>query len=150
LVGDLMATDEWSPQGPVSELSALECWALLDGTTLGRLGVSVGDQPEIFPVDYHADGSTVLFRTAEGTKLHELLENHSVVFEVDSRDGDSAWSVTLKGTAEVLRALVDIDDADRRPLPEWHPTKPFVYVRIVPSTISGRRLSRHFRAEIAV
>lgn len=141
-------TDEWSPQGPVTELSAAECWALLDGTSLGRLGVSVDDQPEIFPVDYHADGSSVLFRTAEGTKLHGLLKNHSVVFEADSRIGDAAWSVTVKGTAEVLSSFDEIDHADRRPLPEWQPTKPFVYVRIVPTTITGRRLSRHLRTEI--
>ncbi|MES2170037.1 MAG: pyridoxamine 5'-phosphate oxidase family protein [Actinomycetota bacterium] len=144
-----MSTDEWSPQGPVAELSDTECWALLDGTSLGRLGVSVDSQPEIFPVDYHADGSTVLFRTASGTKLHELLKNDSVVFEVDSRVGDAAWSVTVKGRAIVLTTPDDIDAADRRPLPEWHPTKPFVYVTIVPSTISGRRLNRHVTAEIA-
>ncbi len=142
-------TDEWSPQGPVTELSVEQCWALINGASLGRLGVSVGDRPEIFPVDYHADGSSVLFRTAEGTKLHELVDNHFVAFEVDSRIGDSAWSVTVKGSAEVLSSFDDIDRSDRRPLPEWSPTKPFVYVRIVPTTITGRRLSRHLRAEIA-
>ncbi len=139
--------DEWSPQGPVTELSDEQSWSLLDGGTFGRLGVSLNDQPEIFPVDYAADGATVLFRTAEGTKLHELLANASVVFEADARTADSAWSVTVKGTAHVLSDPTDIDRADRAPLPDWHPTKPFVYVRIEPSRIRGRRYQRRLAAE---
>ncbi len=139
--------DEWSPQGPVTELSDEESWLLLDGSSFGRLGVSLDDQPEIFPVDYAADGASILFRTAAGTKLHELIANGSVVFEVDSRTDGSAWSVTVKGRAHVLESPAEIEVADQESLPDWHPTKPFVYVRIMPSQIRGRRYQRRFTTE---
>jgi nitroimidazol reductase NimA-like FMN-containing flavoprotein (pyridoxamine 5'-phosphate oxidase superfamily) len=134
--------DEWSPQGPVTELSDEQSWLLLDGSSFGRLGVSLDNQPEIFPVDYAADGTSILFRTADGTKLRELIANGSVVFEADDRTADSAWSVTVKGQAHVLDRIEDIEAADQQVLPDWHPTRPFVYVRIVPSGIRGRQYKR--------
>jgi hypothetical protein len=138
----LNSVDEWSPQGPVTELSDAESWLLLDGSTFGRLGVSLDDQPEIFPVNYAADGTSILFRTAEGTKLHELLANGSVVFEADAQDADGAWSVTVKGRARVLESTADLEIADQQELPDWHPTRPFVYVRITASGIRGRQYPR--------
>src|SRR3978361_691628 len=126
----LNSVDEWSPQGPVTELSDEESWFLLDGATFGRLGVRLDTQPEIFPVDYAADGSSILFRTAEGTKLHELLANSSVIFEADAQSAEEAWSVTVKGQAHVLESLAELEIADQQELPDWHPTRPFVYVRI--------------------
>jgi nitroimidazol reductase NimA-like FMN-containing flavoprotein (pyridoxamine 5'-phosphate oxidase superfamily) len=138
----LNSVDEWSPQGPVTELSDEQCWLLLGGLSFGRLGVSLDNQPEIFPVDYAADGTSILFRTAEGTKLRELVVNGSVVFEADAQTADSAWSVTVKGRARVLDGIADIELADQQVLPDWHPTRPFVYVRIVPSEIRGRQYRR--------
>jgi nitroimidazol reductase NimA-like FMN-containing flavoprotein (pyridoxamine 5'-phosphate oxidase superfamily) len=136
------SVDEWSPQGPVTELSGEQCWLRLDGSSFGRLGVSLDNQPEIFPVDYAADGTSILFRTADGTKLRELVANSSVVFEADAQTADSAWSVTVKGRARVLDGIADIELADQQVLPDWHPTRPFVYVRIVPSEIRGRQFKR--------
>ncbi|MDQ1527013.1 MAG: uncharacterized protein QOG18_1626 [Microbacteriaceae bacterium] len=136
------SVDEWSPQGPVTELSGEQCWLRLDGSSFGRLGVSLDNQPEIFPVDYAADGTSILFRTADGTKLRELVANSSVVFEADAQTADSAWSVTVKGRARVLDGIADIELADQQELPDWHPTRPFLYVRIVPSEIRGRQFKR--------
>ncbi|MCU1403501.1 MAG: pyridoxamine 5-phosphate oxidase [Microbacteriaceae bacterium] len=136
------SVDEWSPQGPVTELSDEQCWLRLDGFSFGRLGVSLDNQPEIFPVDYAADGASILFRTADGTKLRELVANSSVVFEADAQTADSAWSVTVKGRAHVLDLIEEIEVADQQVLPDWHPTRPFVYVRIVPSEIHGRQFRR--------
>ena len=96
----MMNTDDFTAQsgeGAVSVLSEADCWQLLDGTSFGRLAVSVGDQPEIFPVNYFADGRTVLFRTAEGTKLLELTINSLVAFETDHYSDTDAWSVVVKG-----------------------------------------------------
>jgi nitroimidazol reductase NimA-like FMN-containing flavoprotein (pyridoxamine 5'-phosphate oxidase superfamily) len=134
--------DEWSPQGPVTELSDAAAWDLLDSASFGRLGVSLDNLPEIFPVNYHADGASILFRTAKGTKLHELIENSHVVFEVDAQQPGDAWSVTAKGTAAVLDDPAAVEDADQRPLPDWIPTAAFVYVAITVNSIRGRRFSR--------
>lgn len=86
-----------------------------------------------------ANGRSILFRTAEGTKLHELLANASVVFEADERGADAAWSVVVKGAARALETAAELEEADQQELPDWHPTRPFVYVRITPSSIRGRR-----------
>ncbi|MDQ1606352.1 MAG: uncharacterized protein QOJ18_719, partial [Microbacteriaceae bacterium] len=63
-------------------------------------------------------------------------------FEADAQTADSAWSVTVKGRAHVLDLIEEIEVADQQVLPDWHPTRPFVYVRIVPSEIHGRQFRR--------
>jgi nitroimidazol reductase NimA-like FMN-containing flavoprotein (pyridoxamine 5'-phosphate oxidase superfamily) len=131
-----------SPRGPVDDLSEAEAWALLDGATFGRLAVSVADQPEIFPVNFFADGRSILFRTAEGTKLLELTINSAVAFESDSHTEEEAWSVVVKGHATALERQEEIFAADQLPLTPWIPTLKYVYVRITPTEISGRRFVR--------
>jgi len=144
---NLYSFDEWSPQGPVTELSDDAAWDLLNTSSFGRLGLSLNNLPEIFPVDYHADGTSILFRTAKGTKLHELVENSRIVFEVDAHEAGDAWSVTAKGAAAVLDEPDDIEEADQRPLPDWIPTAAFVYVKVTVDFIRGRRFTRKVKIE---
>lgn len=70
----------------VTILSDHECWELMAGVSLGRLVTSVDGQPEIFPVNYVVQHRTVLFRTAEGTKLVSTAINNQVLFEVDDHN----------------------------------------------------------------
>ncbi|MDQ1576134.1 MAG: uncharacterized protein QOH55_1284 [Microbacteriaceae bacterium] len=139
--------DEWSPQGPVTELSDAVSWELLNGASFGRLGVSVNDQPEIFPVNYYADGTSILFRTAAGTKLHELLANRTVVFEADAQTENGAWSVIAKGSADVLVDEAEVNRAERSPLPSWIPVLEYVFVRITVTELRGRRFQHQLRPE---
>ena len=90
-----------------------ECWDLLGGMTLGRLVTSVDGQPEIFPVNYAVQRRTVLFRTAEGTKLVSTAINHRVLFEVDDHNVAEGWSVIIKGAARSLRTDEEIEEAER-------------------------------------
>lgn len=131
--------DEWSPQGPVEELSESSCWALLEPASFGRLAVSVDGQPQIFPVDFYASNPNILFRSAEGTKLRSLAANSRIAFEVDESDGLETWSVVVTGIARLVTDAAEIAVADRAPLPSWIPTAPYVYVRISPTSIRGRR-----------
>ncbi len=123
-------------------LSEDECWNLLSRNVLGRLGVIVSGKPDMFPVNYVTDGPHVLFRTAPGTKLAALTENPDVAFEVDEYDDDSAASVVLKGTAKRLDLQREIDAAEELPLASWLPTLKYRWVRIFPTSISGRRFER--------
>ena len=59
----------------VTVLSEDECWSLLSSMTLGRFVTCLGGQPEIFPVNFVTERPTVLFRTAEGTKLSGAVMN---------------------------------------------------------------------------
>ena len=54
---------------PVTVLSDDESWDLIAAVHLGRLVTVVDGRPEIFPVNFVVQRRTVLFRSAEGTKL---------------------------------------------------------------------------------
>lgn len=123
-------------------LSEDECWNLLARGEIGRLALAVQSEPDIFPVNYVVDGPRVLFRTAPGSKLAELSVNPRVAFEVDEFDGTFAASVVLKGVAERLELQREIDVADALPLTPWIPTLKYRWVRIAPTSITGRRFER--------
>ncbi|WP_156685561.1 pyridoxamine 5'-phosphate oxidase family protein [Mycobacterium sp. Marseille-P9652] len=125
--------------GGVSILPVSECWDLLGSMTLGRLVTSVDGQPEIFPVNYAIQRRTILFRTAEGTKLVSTAINHRVLFEVDDHTAAEGWSVIVKGTARSLRTYEEIEEAERAQVLPWVSSEKSHYVRIVPETVTGRR-----------
>ena len=128
---------ELSP--PVSILSATECWDLLSSATLGRLVTSVDGHPEIFPVNFAVQHRTVLFRTAEGTKLVSSVINHDVLFEVDQHDLAGGWSVIVKGSARVLHSDEELAEADEARLLSWTSTTKQHFIRIRPLNVTGRR-----------
>jgi uncharacterized protein len=131
----------------VSILPVHECWDLMAGVTLGRLVTSVGGQPEIFPVNYVVQRHTVLFRTAEGTKLVSTAINHRVLFEVDDHNVVEGWSVIVKGTARSLRTPEELEEAERAQVLPWTTSEKSHYVRIIPETVTGRRFQFGGRAE---
>jgi uncharacterized protein len=124
---------------PVTILSASESWDLLASVALGRLVTSVESQPEIFPVNFVIQRRTVLFRTAEGTKLVSAAINNRVLFEADDHDAVEGWSVIVKGTARMLRTNEELKEAERAQLLPWTATLKQHYVRIHPVSITGRR-----------
>lgn len=124
---------------PISVLNREEAWKLLQGRTLGRLAVSVTGQPDIFPVNFHADDTSIVFRTAPGSKLLDVTINAAVAFETDGYNTDEAWSVVVKGTARVLEKQSEIFAAEALGLRSWIPTVKPVFVRIIPTDVTGRR-----------
>ncbi|MGA7053492.1 MAG: pyridoxamine 5'-phosphate oxidase family protein [Mycobacterium sp.] len=124
----------------VAVLPEDECWNLLAGVMLGRLVTSVGGEPEIFPVNYVVQRRTILFRTAEGTKLVSTAVNNHVVFEADDHNVAEGWSVIVKGSARLLHSGQEIDDAERAQVLSWTaPEKKTHYVRVTPEIVTGRR-----------
>ena len=133
-----MAADEPGPG--VTNLQANACWALLRSHEVGRLAVSIGDRPEIFPVNYVVDHGTVVFRTAEGTKLAGAVQR-DVAFEADGYEPGTgeAWSVVVKGRAEEISRSQELFDTADLPLFPWHAAPKQRFVRIVPDEVTGRR-----------
>jgi uncharacterized protein len=123
----------------VTVLPEHECWDLLSGMTLGRLITSVDGQPEVFPVNYVVQRRTILFRTAEGTKLVSAAINNHVMFEVDDHNVAEGWSVVVKGIAHSLRTDEQIEDAERAEVLSWTASEKSHYVRIRPEMVTGRR-----------
>lgn len=126
---------------PISVLSQSECWDLLKRSSLGRLVTAVDGQPEIFPVNFVVQHRSVLFRTAEGTKLVSAAINNNVLFEADDHNVVEGWSVVVKGTARTLRTDDEIDEAEKAQLLPWTATVKQHYVRIRPLSITGRRFA---------
>ena len=124
---------------PVSILSVGESWDLLASVALGRLVTSGQGEPEIFPVNFVVQRRTVLFRTAEGTKLVSAAINNRVLFEADDHDAAEGWSVIVKGTARTLRTDEEVEEAERAQLLPWTATLKLHWVRVVPVSVTGRR-----------
>ncbi len=122
------------------DLSTSECWSRLRSSAVGRLAVrTLDDDVDIFPVNHVVDGGTIVFRSSLGTKLTALADGPRVAFEVDGVDADRhAWSVVVKGSAEVIDRrdeIIAIFDLDVDP---WHVGDKPIFVRLTPTSVTGR------------
>jgi uncharacterized protein len=128
------------PKDLTVALDESACWALVRTAEVGRLAIVVNHRPEIFPLNFVVDHATVVFRTAEGTKL-DWGAGKDVAFEVDGYEPDTgeAWSVVVKGLAREVKQMYEALEALELPLFPWHgSSKPHI-VRIEPDAITGRR-----------
>ncbi len=97
----------------MENLSLDACWARLAATPVGRLAVMVRGDPEIFPLNFVVDGRSIVFRTDEGSKVLGLRRDSVVCFEIDDIDvdGQSGWSVIVKGIGRARCSTPTSDDA---------------------------------------
>lgn len=126
----------------VVPLAEQQCWDRLAEQQLGRLVTRVGDVMDIYPVNYIVDGESIVFRTAEGSKLTEVTINDEVLFEADEYTDTDAWSVVARGHAARLATAEEVAAADRLPLKPWIPTIKYNYVRVTATSLSGRDFRR--------
>jgi len=129
----------------VVELTDDQSWAVLSGCKVGRLVTCVDRHPEIFPVNFVTDGRSIVFRTAEGTKLFTVTVNSNVAFEVDGWDGTGGWSVIARGQAKEVTSTSEAERLESLPLRPWVPFVKTHWVRITPAQITGRQF--HFGVE---
>jgi nitroimidazol reductase NimA-like FMN-containing flavoprotein (pyridoxamine 5'-phosphate oxidase superfamily) len=130
--------------GSLDELSAAECWRLLETQEVGRVAVIVGHYPLVFPVNYAVDDKSIVYRTGSGTKLHSIHRSN-VTFEVDCFDPvhHGGWSVMVKGVAQelsVIRNRATVSRAERAGATPWASGERNHYIRIVADDITGRRI----------
>jgi nitroimidazol reductase NimA-like FMN-containing flavoprotein (pyridoxamine 5'-phosphate oxidase superfamily) len=123
-------------------LSDEECVELLKIARIGRVGISVGAVPAIFPVNFALLDGDIVFRSGEGTKLDAALRGATVAFQVDRIDAvyEEGWSVFVVGTAAVVRELDELEKARQLGLRSWADGQRHRFVRIRPEFISGRRI----------
>jgi nitroimidazol reductase NimA-like FMN-containing flavoprotein (pyridoxamine 5'-phosphate oxidase superfamily) len=121
------------------ELDEHQCWELLRSQEVGRLAVAIANRPDIFPINYVVDHASVVFRTAEGTKLASAVLGESVAFEIDGEADGEAWSVVVKGQALEIERMYELFDALELPLYPWHAAPKHRFVRILPELVTGRR-----------
>jgi nitroimidazol reductase NimA-like FMN-containing flavoprotein (pyridoxamine 5'-phosphate oxidase superfamily) len=132
---DLVAT--------VEDLPEPECWNLLAGAQVGRVGLIVDGKVEILPVNYALDGRSILFRTAEGTVLNQA-SMAEVAFEVDRIDETTqeGSSVLVHGLARDLGDAIgaDAERIRRLSLVTWAPGARPRWIQIEPDRVTGRRI----------
>lgn len=129
----------------VTELTESESWEFLGLQEVGRLATAAAGEPEIFPVNYAAQRGRIFVRTAPGSKLAEVAINGKVAFEVDQFGPEMAYSVIVKGTAEILEADADLTDAEATGLLTYQENDDApknVWLRLTPQEVSGRRFVR--------
>ena len=130
-----------------TELTERECWERLRSEAYGRLAVIGPEGPAIYPINSVVDHGSIVFRTAEGGKLEAIRTDPRVSFEVDGWDvaDDVAWSVVVTGHArEIVRPLEGADVTELGVTPWQAGPKPS-YIRIDPSSITGRTFRRSDR-----
>jgi uncharacterized protein len=134
--------------GPIGEMHTIEplaeheCWALLAEHKVGRLVVTVGSQPDIFPVNYTLDDGAIVVRTAEGTKLAAALMGQRVAFEIDHIDENQqlGWSVVVHGEARESRTLPSVMHDKALDLEPWATGEKLRFIHINPLRVTGRQL----------
>lgn len=120
------------------ELSPEASFARLADVQPGRIVVRRTKEIDLFPVNFVVDSDHIYLRTAEGSKLFTIHLNNDVVFEADGRDGDTAWSVIVRGTASVLTDPGETAHAESLGLKPWAPTLKYNWVRITTDEVTGR------------
>ena len=122
----------------LEEVETDECYILIRGRSLGRVGVKLAEELAILPVYYAVLDRDIVFRTDPGTKLTAAVLNERVAFEVDN--AVPAWSVLLSGYAHEIRESAEQATARARLGIDWPAGEREYLVRIAVDRVSGRRL----------
>jgi nitroimidazol reductase NimA-like FMN-containing flavoprotein (pyridoxamine 5'-phosphate oxidase superfamily) len=131
----------------IQELSEDQCLNLISGGGIGRIAYTSRFGPAVLPVNYALQDGAVVFRTAAHGPLDEDLQtgitdaDYKVAFEIDSIDlaSQSGWSVLIQGPAHHV-AGAEEEAVRRAGVQSWAPGDRELFVRIVPSRITGRRI----------
>jgi len=126
----------------ISKLMPAECRRLIASGGVGRIAFGTLTGPVVLPVNFAVLDDTIVIRTAEGT----IIDGHAdeqVALEVDHIDEAlcQGWSVLVRGPAHRVAHPAELrrlqEDATVWP---WPGGEREVYVRIVPTQITGRRI----------
>lgn len=151
-------SDQW-PAGPaqpdaarqpVTEpLSEAECLRLLSPGGIGRIGYLGRTGPAVLPVNFKLHQGAIVFRTERDSPLGEDLRTgiahayYKVAFEVDEIDqaAREGWSVLIQGDAHHVDAPDEQAELARAGVNPWPGGKKELFLRIVPTRITGRRIA---------
>lgn len=137
------STSRWFEPALLEHLTPDECWELLTAKSVGRVGFTGPDGPQVLPVNYVVHMRSVVFRTAAQSALADAMRGSLVAFEIDDIDEfmQRGWSVLAVGDAELVEdpdLLAELW-GDRDPQP-WAVGVRTQFVRIRPTRLTGRRV----------
>jgi len=128
----------------VTKLMPTECHRLIAAGGIGRIAFGTTSGPVVLPVNFAVVAGTIVIRTAEGTAVAGHADER-VAFEVDHIDDalSQGWSVLVRGTAHRVAHPAELQNIRRdATLWPWPGGDRDIYVRIIPDTITGRRIEK--------
>ena len=130
----------WCDEG-LAILDEDQCLRLLATATVGRVAVSLGALPAVFPVNFALYGRRIVFRTGRGTKLDAAVRQAVVAFEVDAFDTfeRSGWSVLAVGRATDITDDLQLIGGDVR-VRTWVTGERDHYIAIDAEMLTGRQI----------
>jgi transcriptional regulator with XRE-family HTH domain len=126
----------------VSKLMSAECRRLIATGGIGRIAFCTTSGPAVLPVNFAVVAGTIVVRTGEGTAIDGHADEQ-VAFEVDHIDEAlrQGWSVLVRGKAHRVAHPAELQSIQRdATIWPWPGGDRDVYVRIIPDTITGRRI----------
>jgi nitroimidazol reductase NimA-like FMN-containing flavoprotein (pyridoxamine 5'-phosphate oxidase superfamily) len=137
-----------SAERVIEVLDEAECLRLIAPGGIGRIAYSGRFGQAILPVNYKLHDGAIVFRTALRGALDEDLQTgigaaeYRVAFEIDELDtpGQQGWSVLIQGPAHRVESESERACALASGVENWAPGDRELFVRIVPSRITGRRI----------
>ena len=126
----------------VTKLMPTECRRLIAARGIGRIAFGTTSGPVVLPVNFAVVAGTIVIRTGEGTAVAGHADDR-VAFEVDHIDEalSQGWSVLVRGTAHRVAHPAELQNIRRDvALWPWPGGDRDIYVRIIPDTITGRRI----------
>jgi nitroimidazol reductase NimA-like FMN-containing flavoprotein (pyridoxamine 5'-phosphate oxidase superfamily) len=112
-----------------------QCWTRLQQSRTGRIVLLADGLLEIRPVNYVANGRTIVFATSSDILATAAGDDRSVIFEVDEHDGWTAWSVVVRGVASIT---VDVIPPHGRELHSMLAPRRRNRIKITPTEVTGR------------
>src|ERR1043166_4759596 len=132
----------------ITELNAAESLKLISPGGIARLADQSRFGPAVLPVNYKWHDGAVVFRTAQHSALDEDLQtgiaggDYRVAFEIDDIDvpGRQGWSVLIQGPAHHVSGD-ERESAERAGVEPWPAGDRELFIRIVPTRVTGRRIA---------
>jgi nitroimidazol reductase NimA-like FMN-containing flavoprotein (pyridoxamine 5'-phosphate oxidase superfamily) len=134
--------------GTITELDEAESLRLIAQGEVGRIAYLSRFGPAVLPVNYKWHDGAIVFRTARHSALDEDLQtgiaggDYMVAFEIDDFDVRErrGWSVLIQGPAHHVESEAEREAAARAGVQPWAGGERALFIRIVPTRITGRRI----------
>jgi nitroimidazol reductase NimA-like FMN-containing flavoprotein (pyridoxamine 5'-phosphate oxidase superfamily) len=129
-------------------LDEAACLALIAQGGVGRLAYAGRFGQVVIPVNYRFYEHTIVFRTAQGSPMDEDLRTgiehaeYKVAFEIDEIDlhAHEGWSVLVQGSAHHVDSPEEREAVLRAGVEVWAGGDREVFLRVIPTRITGRRV----------
>ena len=124
----------------IDHLTSDEAWDVVRTSQVGRIATLHGNAPEIHPVTYVVHDEEIYFRTGKTSRLLVDTEDQLVAFEVSWQMMQHISSTVIRGAVVVVTDTTKVAALDGMPYLDFAPKQEYVWMKITPNEVRGRRL----------